>query len=84
MKKKILLAILVAIVTLSFGQEESASEITTTVAPAILPPPSISVQANTPEIIAPRRPTIIGAIKNFKINLLYAMADKFHRIHKIF
>lgn len=88
MKKSFLLAILVAIfmVTLSFGQDESASEITTTVASTIIPPSSIPVKADIPKTITPtqQRPTIIGAIKNFKINILHAMADKINRIPNIF
>lgn len=88
MKKSFLLAILVAIfmVTLSFGQDESASEITTTVASTIIPPSSIPVKTDIPKTITPtqQRPTIIGAIKNFKINILHAMADKINRIPNIF
>lgn len=83
MKKIYLLAQIVAIcmITLSFGQDENASEITTTAASTTTTTSTQSVQ-----VIAQsqQRPTIIGAIKNFKINILHAVAYKINRIPSIF
>lgn len=82
MKKIYLLAQIVAIcmITLSFGQDENASEITTTAAS------TTTTSTQSVQVIAQsqQRPTIIGAIKNFKINILHAVAYKINRIPSIF
>lgn len=82
MKKIYLLAQIVAIcmITLSFGQDENASEITTTAAS------TTTTSTQSVQVIAQsqQRLTIIGAIKNFKINILHAVAYKINRIPSIF